>query len=58
MTRARRRGARPLIAALAVAASLGTASCGVPTHDEPRLVRDADVPYGLLDRPVPTTTAR
>jgi len=37
------------------------AACGVPEDAQPRMVRDGDVPYGLLDtttssRPVTTVT--
>lgn len=50
------RAAGSLAGACALVAVVLTAACGVGTEDEPRVVRAADVPFGLLDQPATTVT--
>jgi spore germination protein GerM len=49
--------ARLLLALVALAAVVGLAACGVPTHDSASKVRTKDVPFGLLNRENGTATS-
>lgn len=44
---------RRLAPAVAAVLALALGACGVPRDDEPQLVNDREVPFGLLD----TTTS-
>jgi len=45
-----------LAATFLAAVVLGTAACGVPSQDHPKVVDHADVPFGLTEESPPKAT--